>query len=79
MENKWIISYMLRSDLCSLQTMQIVACPEFNEVGRFNDIEIKEVVNLIYKKQVPQFSERLEGWELFRSELNNEIFELYKK
>ena len=79
MENKWIVTYFLDSDGKSLNTLQFLADPTFNEIGRFTSKEAEQVVKLIHKERVPDFSKSLEGWEKFNKKLKTKIFNLYGK
>lgn len=79
MESKWIISYVLNSDEKSLSTLQLLANSDFNEVGRFTSEEAKNVIKLIHKEPVPDFSKSLEDWDEFNKKLKTKIFNLYKK
>jgi hypothetical protein len=78
-QRKYFVSYVLQSDCKSITPITIIAMPLFGEKGRFTLEESQEVVKLIERTEVPDFSKSLEGWFEFTAMLNRQIFELYGK
>ncbi len=80
METKWEVTYILDSDLNGLNVVYFIPHPLFDrKEGKYSYEEALSVGNFIGEYKVPQFNDKLEGWLEFKTKLNEEIYNLFKK
>jgi len=77
----WIIQYYLNGDY-SVSTIQLMANPVFDEVGKYTTEECKKVIAAIHSVDVPEFKKvhpwgalTLEEWDDYVKIVNLKIKE----
>lgn len=83
---KWIIDFILNSDLKSFSVMQLKASKEFKEEGRFTSKQCKEIIKYVRKEPMPEFTHKdmwgyltYVEWHMFRERLHTNIQIMYPK
>lgn len=80
MEKKWIVSYYLNSDMCSISTIQMMANTAFGEIPQYTDDQCRKVIKIIHSVPVPVFKfGELTGWNKFTEIVNTKIKEYNEK
>jgi len=79
-DKKWDISYCLSNELDSLITLTCTTHPLFDgKEGPYTYEEVLKIGKFIHEYPCPKFNNKLDGWDDFKSKLNEEIYNLFKK
>ena len=76
----WVLHYTLNRDLRSVNIVQLLACPEFCETGKYSVQECEEIIKIIRSTPLPRFEKKywwggktLEEWDEFVEVIKNKI------